>query len=80
MAIQDPDGLADSLYSTGIMNRAVRDQVHLCTSTKEKNRNLMRAVESYVGSDLAKLNVFIDVISQDQTLSSVVRKMTGSSK
>ena len=80
--IQDPAGLAGSLYSRGIICNSVRDKVQerVDLTTKEKARVLIHAVEKQVTADPSKFQVFMEVLKEEPSLSTIVERMSVSSK
>ena len=80
--IQDPAGLAGSLYSRGIICDSVRDKVQERGDliTKEKARVLINAVESQVTTDPSMFQVFMEVLKEEPSLSTIVERMSVSSK
>ena len=80
--IQDPAGLAGSLYSRGIITRSVRDEIQQRGDliTKRKNEVLINAVEAQVTTDPSMFQVFMEVLKEEPSLSTIVEKMSISSK
>ena len=79
--IQDPAGLAGSLYSRGIIARSVRDEIQQRDLiTKRKNEVLINAVEAQVTTDPSKFQVFMEVLKEEPSLSTIVKRMSVSSK
>ena len=80
--IQDPAGLAGSLYSRGIICDSVRDKVQerVDLTTKEKARVLINAVEAQVTADPSKFQVFMEVLKEEPSLSTIVKRMSVSCK
>ena len=79
--IQDPAGLAGSLYSRGIISRSVRDEIQQRDLiTKRKNEVLINAVEAQVTTDPSMFQVFMEVLKDEPSLSTIVERMTSLSK
>lgn len=78
-AIQDPAGLAGSLYSRGIISQSVRDEVQQRGDliTKRKNEVLINAVEAQVTTDPSMFQVFMEVLKEEPSLSTIVERMSG---
>eukprot|EP00731_Ephydatia_muelleri_P004548 Em0002g724a len=75
--IQDPAGLAGSLYSRGIIARSVRDEIQQRDLiTKRKNEVLINAVEAQVTTDPSLFQVFMEVLKEEPSLSTIVERMT----
>ena len=76
--IQDPAGLAGSLYSRGIICDSVRDKVQerVDLTTMEKARVLINAVEKQVTTDPSNFQVFMEVLKAEPSLSTVVERMS----
>lgn len=76
-AIQDPAGVADSLYSRGVISQRVRDEVQQRNLTiEEKNEVLINAIEAQVTTDPSVYQVFMEVLGKEPYLSIIVRKMS----
>ena len=75
--IQDPAGLAGSLYSRGLISRSVRDEVQQRGDliTKRKNEVLINAVEAQVTTNPSKFQVFMEVLKEEPSLSTIVERM-----
>ena len=75
--IQDPAGLAGSLYSKGIISQSVRDKVQerVDLTTKEKATLLINAVEAHVTTDPTMFQVFLEVLKEEPYLSTIVERM-----
>ena len=80
--IQDPAGLAGSLYSKGMITRSVRDEIQQRGDliTKRKNEVLINAVEAQVTTDPSMFQVFMEVLKEERSLSTIVKGMSVSSK
>ena len=80
--IQDPAGLAGSLYSRGIICQSVRDEIQQRGDliTKRKNEVLINAVEAQVTTDPSMFQVFMEVLKEETSLSTIVKGMSVSSK
>ncbi|KAL5506162.1 hypothetical protein EMCRGX_G007749 [Ephydatia muelleri] len=76
--IQDPAGLAGSLYSRGIICQSVRDKVQerVDLTIKEKARVLINAVEAQVTTDPSMFQVFMEVLKEEPSLSTIVERMS----
>ena len=76
--IQDPTGLAGSLYSRGIISQSVRDEVQerVDLTTKEKATLLINAVEAQVTTDPSMFQVFMEVLKEEPSLSTIVERMS----
>eukprot|EP00731_Ephydatia_muelleri_P036840 Em0336g4a len=78
--IQDPAGLAGSLYSRDIISRSVRDEIQQRDLiTKRKNEVLINAVEAQVTTDPSKFQAFMEVLKEEPSLSTIVKRMSVSS-
>ena len=67
--IEDPESLADELFSRKLINHASRDEVHQLTRTKEqKNRKLLSAVESSVAIEPDAFEAFVAILKEEPTL------------
>ena len=79
--VQDPAGLAGSLYSRGILSRSVRDEIQQRGDliTKGKNEVLINAVEAQVTTDPSMFQVFMEVLKEEPSLSTIVDRMSISS-
>ena len=79
--IQDPAGLAGSLYSKGMITRSVRDKVQerVDLTIKKKARVLINAVEAQVTTDPSMFQVFMEVLKEEPSLSTIVERMSVSS-
>ena len=68
--IQDPAGLAASLYSRGIISLYVRDEIQQRgdLTTKSKNEILLNAVEAQMAIDPAMFQVFMEVLKEEPSL------------
>ena len=79
--IQDPAGLAGSLYSRGIISKLVMSKVQQRGDliTKEKNEVLINAVEAQVTTDPSVFQMFMEVMEGEPSLSTIVEKMRGPS-
>ena len=77
--IQDPAGLACSLYSRGIICQSVRDEVQQRgdLTTKKKNEVLINAVEARVTTDPSTFQVFMEVLKEEPSLSIILKRMSG---
>eukprot|EP00731_Ephydatia_muelleri_P004597 Em0002g773a len=75
--IQDPAGLAGSLYSRGIICQSVRDEIQQRGDliTKRKNEVLINAVEAQVTTDPSMFQVFMEVLKEEPSLSTIVERM-----
>eukprot|EP00731_Ephydatia_muelleri_P004614 Em0002g790a len=75
--IQDPAGLAGSLYSRRIICQSVRDEIQQRGDliTKRKNEVLINAVEAQVTTDPSMFQVFIEVLKEEPSLSTIVERM-----
>ena len=74
--IQDPAGLAGSLYSSGMITRSVRDEIQQRDLiTKRKNEVLINAVEAQVTTDPSMFQVFMEVLKEEPSLSTIVERM-----
>ena len=79
--IQDPAGLAGSLYSRGIISQTVRDEIQQRDLiTKRKNEVLINAVEAQVTTDPSMFQVFMEVLKDEPSLSTIVERMTSLGK
>ena len=81
--IQDPAGLACSLYSRGIITRSVRDEIQQQRGdliTKRKNEVLINAVEAQVTMDPSMFQAFMGVLKEEPSLFTIVERMSVSSK
>ena len=78
-SIQDPAGLAGSLYSSGVISQHVRDEIHERgdLTTQRKNEVLINAVEAQVTTDPSVYQVFMEVLGGEPYLSTIVGKMAG---
>ena len=75
--IQDPAGVAGSLYSRGVISQHVRDEVQQRDLTiKRKNEVLIHAVEAQVTTDPSVYQVFMEVLGEESYMSIIVRKMS----
>eukprot|EP00731_Ephydatia_muelleri_P004602 Em0002g778a len=76
--IQDSAGLAGSLYSRGIISQSVRDKVQerVDLTTKEKSQVLINAVEAQVTTDPSMFQAFMEVLTEEPSLSTIVEKMS----
>ena len=76
-SIQDPAGLAGSLYSRGVISRHVRDEIQERgdLTTRRKNEVLINAVEAQVTTDPSVYQVFMEVLGGEPHLSTIVGKM-----
>ena len=76
--IQDPAGVAGSLYSRGVISQYVRDEVQQRgdLTIKRKNEVLINAVEAQVTTDPSMYQVFMEVLGEEPYLSIIVRKMS----
>ena len=75
--IQDPAGLAGSLYSRGMITRSVRDEIQQRDLiTKRKNEVLINAVEAQVTADPSMFQVFMEVLKEEPSLSTIVERMS----
>ena len=76
--IQDPAGVAGSLYSRGVISRRVRDEVQQRgdLTIMGKNEVLINAVEAQVTTDPSVYQVFMEVLGEEPYLSTIVRKMS----
>ena len=79
--VQDPAGLAGSLYSRDIITRSVRDEIQQRGDliTKRKNEVLINAVEAQVTTDPSMFQVFMEVLKEEPSLSTIVERMSVSS-
>ena len=79
--IQDPAGLAGSLYSRGMITRSVRDEIQQRVDliTKRKNEVRINAVETQVTTDPAMFQVFMEILEAEPSLSTIVERMSVSS-
>ena len=79
--IQDPAGLTGSLYSRGMICQSVRDKVQerVDLTIKEKARVLINAVEAQVTTDPSMFQVFMEVLKEEPSLSTIVERMSVSS-
>ena len=74
--IQDPAGLAGSLYSRGLISQTVRDEIQQRDLiTKRKNEILINAVEAQVTTDPSMFQVFMEVLKEEPSLSTIVERM-----
>eukprot|EP00731_Ephydatia_muelleri_P004503 Em0002g679a len=74
--IQDPAGLASSLYSRGLISQTVRDEIQQRDLiTKRKNEILINAVEAQVTTDPSMFQVFMEVLKEEPSLSTIVERM-----
>ena len=66
-AIQDPDTIANELFSKGILSREVLMELRPCNlSTAKKNGMILQCVYDHlVFIDPSKLHVFTDVLRQE---------------
>ena len=79
--IQDPADLAGSLYSRDIITRSVRDEIQQRDLIiKRKNEVLINAVEAQVTTDPSLFQVFMEVLKEEPSLSTIVERMGVSSK
>ena len=80
--IQNPADLAGSLYSRDIITRSVRDEIQQRGDliTKRKNEVLINAVEAQVTTDPSLFQVFMEVLKEEPSLSTIVERMSVSSK
>ena len=75
--IQDPAGIAGSLYSRGIISQCVRDEIQQRDLTNErKNEVLINAVEAQVTTDPSVYQVFMEVLGEEPYLSNIVRNVS----
>eukprot|EP00731_Ephydatia_muelleri_P004610 Em0002g786a len=76
--IQDPAGLAGSLYSKGMITRSVRDEIQQRGDliTKRKNEVLINAVEAQVTTDPSMFQVFMEVLKEEPSLSTIAKGMS----
>ncbi|KAL5506229.1 hypothetical protein EMCRGX_G007828 [Ephydatia muelleri] len=76
--IQDPADLAGSLYSRDIITRSVRDEIQQRGDliTKRKNEVLINAVEAQVTTDPSLFQVFMEVLKEEPSLSTIVERMS----
>eukprot|EP00731_Ephydatia_muelleri_P004611 Em0002g787a len=76
--IQDPAGQAGSLYSRGMICQSVRDKVQerVDLTIKEKARVLINAVEARVTTDPSMFQVFMEVLKEEPSLSTIVERMS----
>ena len=76
--IQDSAALAGSLYSRGIISQSVRDKVQerVDLTTKEKSQVLINAVEAQVTTDPSMFQAFMEVLTEEPSLSTIVEKMS----
>ena len=79
--IQDPVGLACSLYSKGMITRSVRDEIQQRgdLTTERKNEVLINAVEAQVTTNPSVFQVFMEVLKEEPSLSTIVERMSISS-
>ena len=80
--IQNPAGLAGSLYSKGMITRSVRDEIQQRGDliTTRKNEVLINAVEAQVTMDPSMFQAFMGVLKEEPSLSTIVERMSVSSK
>ena len=78
-SIQDPAGLAGSLYSRGVISQHVRDEIQERgdLTTQRKNEVLINAVEAQVTTDPSVYQVLMEVLGREPNLSTIVGKMAG---
>ena len=75
--IQDPAGVADSLYSRGVISRHMRDEVQQRDMTmRRKNEVLVNAVDAQVTTDPSVYQVFLEVLGEEPYLSTIVRNIS----
>ena len=75
-SIQDPAGIAGSLYSRGVISRCVRDEIQERDLTKQRrNEVLINAVEAQVTTDPSVYQVFMEVLGGEPYLFTIVGKM-----
>ena len=76
-SIQDPAGIAGSLYSRGVISRCVRDEIQERGDLTKQRRNevLINAVEAQVTTDPSVYQVFMEVLGGETSLSTIVGKM-----
>eukprot|EP00731_Ephydatia_muelleri_P004527 Em0002g703a len=75
--IQDPAGLACSLYSREMICQSVRDEIQQKDlTTKVKARVIINAVEAQVTTDPSKFQVFMEVLKEEPSLSTIVERMS----
>ena len=75
--IQDPGGLADRLYSEGVIARNVKEKVEACLIPRDKTRALVSAVQQNVGADPGSFQTFIDVLKKDKSNAKLVSMLEG---
>eukprot|EP00731_Ephydatia_muelleri_P021771 Em0014g362a len=77
-AIQDPESLADFLYSGGVIARKVNEDVCLAQGVKNKNRVLLAGVEQQVGVNPGAFQQFKSAVLRDPSLKSIWPVFDGS--
>ena len=79
-AIQNPDTLANELFTKGILSREVLEELQTCSlSTPKKNGRIVQCVYNYlVFIDPSKLQVFSDILRQESYSSQLSEKLIAS--
>ena len=72
--IQDPSGLADSLYTREVILQSVKDDIQQRDRTiREKSESLINAVQSAVTTNPSIYESFIAVLQETPYLSQIVQ-------
>ena len=75
-AIQDPESLADGLFSRKVIGRGLLQEVQLESLTKaKKSRKLLFAVQDQLVVNPDKFAEVVEALQGDGTLDSVVEKL-----
>ena len=76
-SIQDADTLADRLYAKGVIAGNVREMVEGCSTSREKNKVLITAIQQQVGVNSESFQTIIDVLKMDRRNDTAVSLLTG---
>ena len=76
IAIQNPESLADRLFSRKIIGRGVLQKMQLVSLTKtEKSREVLLAVLDQLVVNPCKFSEVVEALQSDSTLESAVEKL-----
>lgn len=76
-SIQDADTLADRLYAKGVIVGNVREMVEGCSTSREKNKVLIAAIQQQVGVNSESFQTIIDVLKMDRSNDTAASLLTG---
>ena len=75
VAIQDPAGLAGSLYSRGIICQSVRDEIQQRGDLTTKGKATL-LINAQVTTNPSMFQVFLEVLKKEPSLSTIVERMS----